>query len=508
MRERLEPAGSADVLVIGSGLAGICAATTAAEAGAKTILASEGSLFSGSSFKGSTWSLGLVGPEDEADGQDLEDTILSVGCGVADPKLVHCLVSGILPAMAWLEQEGVALRHPDHPEERDFIPCFDHKRRTWRGLGREPFRAAFAQRLDALGVTVLEHLDLLELVQKPDGSMAGALFWDEIGEHLLFISSSAIILATGGTSGLFGRNIGSSGNTGVAQALAAAAGAELCNLEFIQLMPGILTDKGPVVFNEKTFRYLAIENERGQGLSQEILELRSTHGPLTARLGDAAVDLAIASSGTGGAPARYAHLPSKLPELDQAYFSWLDDAYGITPDTEFRLALFAHASNGGIRIDTTGATAAPGLFAAGEATGGMHGADRLGGLSSANCIVFGRIAGASAAHFAEGCSDAAQKAAYSLSLAASPLASKVLPSIRLGFDAQCMVKRSEKGLVRCASSLDLLAQMLERTMVPTDNEKAFAETMRARSELFCARAIVSAMRQRTESLGSHLRADA
>lgn len=352
MREALDAAASADVLVIGSGVAGICAATTAAEAGARTILACAGSLFSGSSFKGSTWGLGLVGPEDAADEQDLEDTILSVGGGVADPELVRHLVSGILPSMEWLEQEGVALRHPDHPEERDFIPCFDHKRRTWRGLGREPFRAAFAQRLDALGVTVLEHLDLLELVQKPDGSMAGALFWDEIGERLLFISSSAIILATGGTSGLFGRNIGSSGNTGVAHALAAAAGAELCNLEFIQLMPGILTDRGPVVFSEKTFRYLTIENEAGQELAPEVLELRSTHGPLTARLGDAAVDLAIASTGAEGTPARYAHLPSRLPELDQAYFSWLSDACGITPDTEFRLALFAHASNGGIRIDT------------------------------------------------------------------------------------------------------------------------------------------------------------
>lgn len=509
MREALDAAASADVLVIGSGLAGICAVTSAAEAGATAILASEGNLFSGSSFKSSTWGLGMVGPEDEADEKDLEDTILSAGCGVADPKLVHRFVCHILPAMEWLEHEGMALTHPSHPEERDFIPCFDHKGRTWRGLGREPFKAAFKKRLDVLGVSVMEHLDLLELVQKADGSMAGALFWNQKDERLLFIRTSAIVLATGGYTGLFGRTLGAAGNTGAAHALAAAAGAELCNLEFIQLMPSILTDRGPVVFNEKTFRYLAIENEAGQNLTSELLELRSTHGPTTARLGDAAVDLAIASAGAEGVPARYTHLPEQLSELDQAYFSWLARTYGITPDTTFHLALFAHAANGGIRIDTAGATAVPGLFACGEATGGMHGADRLGGLSSANCIVFGRAAGTSAACYAEGLQDACShtQASYSLSLAASPIAAKALPAIRLGFDAQCMTGRSEKGLVRLASSVDLLAQMLERTMAETDSEKAFAQTCKARAELFCACATISAMRQRTESLGSHLRAD-
>lgn len=62
-----------------------------------------------------------------------------------------------------------------------------------------------------------------------------------------------------------------------------------------------------------------------------------------------------------------------------------------------RVAMYAHAANGGIKIDKTAYTGVEGLYACGEATGGMHGADRIGGLSSANGIVFGRIAGASAA---------------------------------------------------------------------------------------------------------------
>lgn len=85
----------------------------------------------------------------------------------------------------------------------------------------------------------------------------------------------------------------------------------------------------------------------------------------------------------------------------QTFAAWLEQEHSITPGDELRVAMYAHASNGGIKIDAHGATNIKGLFACGEATGGMHGADRLGGLSSANGLVFGRIAGASAAAFAE-----------------------------------------------------------------------------------------------------------
>lgn len=69
----------------------------------------------------------------------------------------------------------------------------------------------------------------------------------------------------------------------------------------------------------------------------------------------------------------------------------------IEPTDELRIAMYAHAANGGIRIDRNAWTGVKGLYACGELTGGMHGADRIGGLSSANGLVFGRIAGKAAA---------------------------------------------------------------------------------------------------------------
>lgn len=86
---------STDVLVIGSGIAGLCAAIEAACTGAAVTVASAGKTMSGSSFFPGTWGLGLIGPVDEDDEQDLIGTIQTVGGGVADLELVQTFVHGI-----------------------------------------------------------------------------------------------------------------------------------------------------------------------------------------------------------------------------------------------------------------------------------------------------------------------------------------------------------------------------------------------------------------------------
>lgn len=90
---------SCDVLVIGSGIAGVVAAIEAGRAGARVVLASKGRLFSGSSFFPGTWGLGPIAPADADDERDLMRTILDVGCGAADPALVETFVGGLLPAI-------------------------------------------------------------------------------------------------------------------------------------------------------------------------------------------------------------------------------------------------------------------------------------------------------------------------------------------------------------------------------------------------------------------------
>lgn len=110
---------STDVLVIGSGIAGLCAAIEAARTGATVTVASAGKTMSGSSFFPGTWGLGLIGPVDEGDEQNLIDTIQAVGGGVADSELVQTFVHGIPQAIEWLEQDlGVELQRPQSVEKR------------------------------------------------------------------------------------------------------------------------------------------------------------------------------------------------------------------------------------------------------------------------------------------------------------------------------------------------------------------------------------------------------
>lgn len=166
---------STDVLVIGSGIAGLCAAIEAASAGATVAVASAGKTMSGSSFFPGTWGLGLIGPVDEDDEQDLINSIQTVGGGVADPTLVQTFVHGIPQAIEWLEQDlGVELQRPQSAEsaqQKQFIPCFDHKTRMWRGLTRKPLEDACTARIESLGIRLLPAMSLSTLLRTQPGRL-------------------------------------------------------------------------------------------------------------------------------------------------------------------------------------------------------------------------------------------------------------------------------------------------------------------------------------------------
>ena len=394
------------------GIAGITAAIEAARAGAATTIACAGPLFGCSSFYPGTWGLGLIGPESEADEADLIATIEDVGCGMADHELVEVFVRGIRPAIAWLEEDlGVPLKRPSSAQSasnKTFIPCFDHKRRLWRGITRQTFEAAAQRTLKTLDVNVLERTELMELARphEDDGAVCGAVFFDHASASLRTSAASSVILAAGGTGGLFERSLTYADVLSSVHAIAMSAGCELVNIEFMQMMPGLVSPVRGIVFNEKTFRYAIPEDASGilphsEDARADLLEARSSHGPFTCRLDDERVDRAIDAAGPSGMPVRLRFPSNNIPEFVQTFSTWMQQSLNIAPTDELRIAMYAHAANGGIRIDRNAWTGVKGLYACGELTGGMHGADRIGGLSSANGLVFGRIAGKAAARHAK-----------------------------------------------------------------------------------------------------------
>ena len=506
---------STDVLVIGSGIAGLCAAIEAASAGATVAIASAGKTMSGSSFFPGTWGLGLIGPVDEDDEQELIDTIQTVGGGVADPELVQTFVHGIPQAIDWLEQDlGVELQRPQSAEsaqQKQFIPCFDHKTRNWRGLTRKPLEDACTAQIELLGIRLLPRHELIDLVEDTSGKIVGAMLFNQTDERIVTFAAKATIIAAGGTGGLFERSLTSADVLSSSQAIAQAHGATLTNIEFMQMMPGFIEPKRNLVFNEKTWRYVKFDQpvDIVDDKLDDLLEQRSGYGPFTSCLASRAIDLAIDQAGTEGLALHYDFPREDVPEFVQTFATWLKDEHGIAPSDEMRVAMYAHAANGGIKIDKTAHTGVEGLYACGEATGGMHGADRIGGLSSANGIVFGRIAGASAALAAQNTHEETPKADIALPQhgIAAPDAERLTRSLKHTMSTYCMINRTEAGLSKAQQDLESLQDEAKALNKSHANDNEIAALARLQSQIQLAQEMVKAMRKRAESLGSHYRAD-
>lgn len=512
-----------DVLVIGAGLAGITAAISAAKAGVQVALASYGAVCSGSSFYPGTWGFGLVGPEDEKDIPDMVETILRVGENAVDRDLAETLVRGANPGIRFLRELGVPLLEAEHKEEREFIPCFDHKGRSWHGIVKEEAGPVFLRQLEESGVASYPGVAVTELLQEADGRVRGAAGVRLEGDAgLVRFSCGAVIIATGGLGGLYQYRLNPADVTGMGQYLALQAGAELVNIEFLQMMPGFLSPAYGTVFNEKVFRFACSDAfGKWDGAERErLLGLRSAHGPYTCRLESGKVDEALMEAWEKepeGVLVYYSpQVKENQPEFVKTYFDWLWREKGLTPDDPVRLGIFAHASNGGIRIDCRCRTGVAGLYACGEASGGMHGADRLGGLSTANGLVFGRIAGTEAAAEAKvrrgGANWMGQEGQEKGQCLWMPGgkpggAAKARQELHSRMSRCVMVRRNQK---LCQKTLDWLETQTVKWNgeIPVlANPVEYLEWHRLKAELLTARCLVTAVLTREESRGSHHRDD-
>lgn len=527
---------SMDVFVMGAGLAGITAAVWASRTGARTALASSGPICSGSSFYPGTWGLGLVGPDGKEDEGDLRDTILAVGENMADPELVQTLVSGISQGIKDLEEMGVQLKEASHKEEKQFIPCFDHKCRDWHGIIKESAREAFLRELEALSVLKLPWTTVTDIRREGEGFQVIAVRKGKEGWEFLSLHPKAVIIASGGLGGLFSRRLNTEDATGLGQYLALKAGASLVNLEFMQMMPGFLKPAPKTIYNEKVFVHsrfadrqtgCSIFSDWSEEEERERMEIRSTHGPFTCRLGSGPVDIRLFEQclkDEGGVRLTYKEaLRENQPEFVQTYFRWLKEEKGLTVDDPVDIGIFAHASNGGIRIDSHGSCGVPGLFACGECTGGMHGADRIGGLSTANGLVFGKQAGISAALYCfsqeeprKGRGEEPARKPEGVSRISG--ASRFLEKLRQVNYQAGMVVRSEEGLWTALGQVRSIREAADERkelfgepeeMLAT-GEGAAADYVDSRileGALVLSEGMLRAMELRRESRGSHYRAD-
>lgn len=541
---------TADVLVVGSGIAGVMAALSAAQHACevgkpcKVMLASYGEIFSGSSFSKDTWGLGLIAPvtSSDEDVADLVDEICAVGGGVANRALVESFVQGIHPALERLRSQGVELLEPEHAGEREFIPCFDSKHRLWRGLEGEAFKRALESKLTEEAIVCRsswELVDLLEASEDEDVSwdesasdlqcqcqcqsqsglpaISGALFFDHARESFIAVVAKAVVLATGGFANLFSRALGAPDNLATVQALAVRHGADLVNFEFMQIMPAMTGPGEGRVFNEKMLRFAALDENQCCKLCadkahlESLLDERGGYGPFTSRLRSREFDFAMAAMGDEGLTLRFAVPSEGLPEFAEHYFAWLERATGLTVQDSVHIVPYAHAANGGIKIGSNGETALPGLFAAGEVTGGMHGADRIGGLTSANALVFGIRTGEAAADFAlaKDC-DNRRPVICDNAVPSLPETQyqKLYQCLQATMTEYCMIIRSEEGLTQALNDLQKIEQD-SQAFASSESPSPYEQLLyiRLQNQILSARLFVKAALGRRVSLGSHYRID-
>lgn len=495
-----------DVFVIGAGIAGSMSAIHAAKQGAKTTIVSSAQIFSGSSFYPGTWGLGLIGPENEQDELDLCESIAQVGLSMSIPSLVKTFVQNIRPAINELEAMGVKLRVPQNPNDSTFIPCFDHKHRLWRGIEQVSLRETLKRNFEELAIDTIDHFEVIEIVKQKD-QVVGVIGLNKDHEFE-FIACKSIVIASGGIGGLFKNHLNGEDVSGIMQSIALKAGCTCTNLEFMQFMPGFINPGFKTIFNEKTFKFAQFRSEEGknilEGVSEEQFNERSTHGPFTSRLASSKIDYLLAKQqNQGKIICTYdSALKTNKAEFIQVYFEWLKEKKQIEIGDAIEIGIFYHAANGGIKINEHAQTGVQGIYAAGEVCGGMHGADRLGGLSSANALVFGRIAGSEAANYALNAQstqfdDVEYKAACYID--ARVLVTK-LQSI---MNQAAMIDKNAKGCLEAFHKIE----ELESQVLVDELQREPHMSIRFKENCFLAKALLKAIVLREESRGSFYRSD-
>lgn len=522
-----------DVLCLGGGGAGITAAVKAAGCGAEVILVSKEPL----GYGDTRISMGLIANPGMVEGDDgerfFQDLVLS-GEYINDFALARIMAERATEAREILEGFG-------HLFQRDGEGCISaevaflsggHSRP--RTLGCPPgsgigighaLRAAVAR----AKIRVLEETLACRLLT--DGlRVVGATCYDIIRGETILISAKTVIIATGGAGWLYYPHTDcTAGATGDGYALAYDAGAELTDMEQVQFIPFGLTHPSSMCGVFVGEPSLAAPNGVLRNNRGEII-LENVAGMTRAQVTRAIATELTRSGGTEHGGLLLDLTPNlaseegrkmwerrkSLGQLDAILLAYGEKAYRW--EEPWDIAPTAHYTIGGIKVNSLGQSTVPGLYAIGQAMGGIHGANRLGAVSLAELFVFGEIAGEVAA--AESIqmqapqlpADAAQSFAYLQSLAGqkgrfSPLALQRRLQ-KLLWD-KVGIAREDKGLREALAEIAALETAAEDLVIPADKtyNREVVQAIELKHMLKCARMIAESALLREETRGAHLRLD-
>jgi succinate dehydrogenase / fumarate reductase, flavoprotein subunit len=514
------------VLVIGAGAAGLRTAIELVGRGVDCLVLGKrrhGDAHTRMAAGGINASLGTRDGED--DWQLHAADTLREGHFVCDPHAVELLCREAPARVRELRAWGCGFSETAAGEiDQRYFGAQSYRRTCFVGdRTGEAVLGTLVERAAQVGVQWRENVFITRILVE-DGRASGALGFDAEGRIAVF-HASAVVLAAGGCTSAYNRSSSRRDeNNGDAVALAWRAGAVLRDMEFVQFHP-----TGRVVPREERGR-LVSEAVRGEGgrlfnaagerfmerYSPERLELdardvvaRAIYREIRAGRGTA----------DGGVLLDASHLDAALVHERLPQFVSQFEAHDVDVTREaVQVAPTAHYAMGGIAVDfTTGATTVPGLYAVGEATAGVHGANRLGGNSLAETVVFGRITGA---HLAD---TMARRARREAAVAGGAVVRAAVDELAAADGEDPFTLADEvgevlwlhAGIVRSGEGLteglERLAALRARAADARGGGAPGSAALRAafelRAMLVAAEAILCCARFREESRGAHYRED-
>jgi succinate dehydrogenase / fumarate reductase flavoprotein subunit len=521
---------SADVLVIGSGGAGMYAAIEAARKGRKVILADRSLIGRGGATVMAQMTVAVGLDEDGLDdpAHHYADT-LAAGRGLCDPAIARLLCDEGPARIREMDAWGVGWARENGAYKRAFAPGHDRPRCVY---------VDFLNTGPAVSKTLRTQLNRIPEIRRIGDVLVTALALREgvcVGATALHLSSGkplsiaagATIVATGGLTRMYRRSSASANMMGDGYALALGAGAELIDMEFVQFFPiGHLAPRlvgmDPIMWDP--FRY-KLGGRLLNGRREEFIDkYGSTDDGRYVVTRDVATYAIVkeveAGRGSphGGAFLSFEHCSEAAlrgaggPVIDRLAANGID----LTRQA-VEVAPIAHYHMGGVRVDASMATRVPGLYAAGEAVGGANGANRLSGNAITEALVFGRVAGASAAAYAARNAARADAAAFRaeearLRQGREPVdfnPAEMVESLQATMQDEVGPFRTEASLARALEALRATRSQLAgcKPAAGRAYDTALADWLDLETMTRVGECVSAAALARTESRGAHQRED-
>ncbi|MFC9032159.1 L-aspartate oxidase [Streptomyces arboris] len=508
----------ADVVVVGSGVAGLTTALRCAAAGLDTVVVTKARLDDGST----RWAQGGIAAalgEGDTPEQHLDDTLVA-GAGLCDEEAVRTLVTEGPDAVRRLITTGATFDTTDSGDIALTREGGHHRRRIAHAggdaTGAEISRA-LVEAVRSAALHTIENALVLDLLTDAEGRTAGvSLHVMGEGQHdgVGAVRAPSVVLATGGMGQVFSATTNPSVSTGDGVALALRAGAEVSDLEFVQFHPTVLF----LGADSEGQQPLVSEAVRGEGAhlvdatgtrfmlgQHELAELAPRD--IVAK----AITRQMHEHGTEHMYLDARHFGARMWEQRFPTILAACRAHGIDPVTEpIPVAPAAHYASGGIRTDLRGRTTVPGLYACGEvACTGVHGANRLASNSLLEGLVFAERIAADIAETRPPRTEPAETASEGGGEPVALLAPETRTAIQRIMTRGAGVLRSAGSLAAAAEELEALHRSAAADVDAADPKDAVpgVDAWEVTNLLLVSRVLVAAAREREETRGCHWRED-